>query len=147
MTSIWSRLIKSDLKLLFAREDCTVGFSGICVQWNCDWAPGVRRSASAARRPTRKYLPVADKVRPGKTRPTEGAWFLGAARVRARFHVPQRDRSNALPNHALRAHHPTATYSVHCNVVVLIPTYAYIYHQLSSSSSSTLHSTLIIIHN
>lgn len=42
-------------------------FTGVCLQWDSNRAPGVRGGAAAAGGPTREYMPVADKVRSGKT--------------------------------------------------------------------------------
>lgn len=53
----------------FVNCEC-LPWAGICLQWNCDWAPGVRGSTSAARRPAREHLPVAHQVWPGETRST-----------------------------------------------------------------------------
>lgn len=50
--------------------------TGVCVQWDSNRAPGVRGGAAAAGGPAREYMPVADKIRSGKTRPAEGSWFL-----------------------------------------------------------------------
>lgn len=46
------------------------------MQWDSNRAPGVRGGAAAAGGPAREYMPVADKIRSGKTRPAEGSWFL-----------------------------------------------------------------------
>lgn len=53
-----------------------VVFTGVCLQWDSNRAPGVRGGAAAAGGPTREYMPVADKVWSGKTWPAEGPWFL-----------------------------------------------------------------------
>lgn len=42
-------------------------YIGVCLQWDSNRAPGVRGGAAAAGGPTREYMPVADKVRSGKT--------------------------------------------------------------------------------
>jgi len=51
-------------------------FTGVCLQWDSNRAPGVRGGAAAAGGPTREYMPVANKVRSSKTWPAEGPWFL-----------------------------------------------------------------------
>lgn len=52
--------VRFDLLLLF------VFHTGVCLQWDSNRAPGVRGGAAAAGGPAREYMPVADKVRPGK---------------------------------------------------------------------------------
>lgn len=42
-------------------------FIGVCLQWDSNRAPGVRGGAAAAGGPAREYMPVADKIRSGKT--------------------------------------------------------------------------------
>jgi len=46
---------------------CIFIFTGVCLQWDSNRAPGVRGGAAAAGGPTREYMPVADKVGSGKT--------------------------------------------------------------------------------
>lgn len=53
---------------LNVRLDCFffVFYTGVCLQWDSNRAPGVRGGAAAAGGPAREYMPVADEVRPGK---------------------------------------------------------------------------------
>lgn len=51
-------------------------FVGICVQWNCDRAPWVRRSIAATGRSKRKHLSVADQIWVGQARPIESTRLL-----------------------------------------------------------------------
>jgi len=42
-------------------------YTGVCLQWDSNRAPGVRGGAAIAGGPTREYMPVANKVRSSKT--------------------------------------------------------------------------------
>lgn len=50
--------------------------TGVCLQWDSNRAPGVRGGVAAAGGSARKYMPVANQIRSGKTWPAQGSRFL-----------------------------------------------------------------------